>query len=67
MKNFINIADINKQDLRKIIDQAKLQKNKRSNIVYSGPILNSMIYYYLLLTVLEKFYTIIFKWAFNQF
>jgi len=42
-------------------------KNKRASIVYSGPILNSMIYYYLLLTVLEKFYTIIFKWAFNQF
>ncbi len=36
MKNFINIADINKQDLRKIIDQAKLQKNKRSNISKSA-------------------------------
>ena len=32
MKNFINIADINKQDLRKIIDHAKSQKKKRSNI-----------------------------------
>ena len=32
MKNFINIADIKKQDLRKIIDQAKSQKKKRSNI-----------------------------------
>jgi len=32
VKNFINIADINKQDLRKIIDHAKSQKKKRSNI-----------------------------------
>lgn len=30
MKNFINIADIDKKDLREIIDQAKLQKQKRS-------------------------------------
>ena len=32
MKNFIDIANINKQDLRKIIDHAKSQKRKRSNI-----------------------------------
>jgi len=32
MKNFINIADISKQDLRKIIEHAKSQKKKRSNI-----------------------------------
>ena len=32
MKNFINIADIYKQDLRKIIEHAKSQKKKRSNI-----------------------------------
>ena len=32
MKNFINIANISKQDLRKIIDHAKSQKKKRSNI-----------------------------------
>ena len=32
MKNFINIADIDKKDLRKIIDHAKSQKKKRSNI-----------------------------------
>ena len=32
MKNFINIADINKQDLRKIIEHAKSQKKKRSSI-----------------------------------
>ena len=28
MKNFINIADINKKDLREIIDNAKSQKSK---------------------------------------
>jgi len=32
MKNFINLGDINKKDLRKIIDHAKLQKKKRSNL-----------------------------------
>jgi len=32
MKNFINIADIEKKDLRKIIDHAKSQKEKRSNL-----------------------------------
>ena len=29
MKNFINIADIDKKDLRKIIDYAKSQKEER--------------------------------------
>ena len=28
MKNFINMADIEKKDLRKIIDHAKSQKEK---------------------------------------
>jgi len=32
MKNFINIADLSTQDLRKIIDHAKSQKKKRSSI-----------------------------------
>ena len=36
MKNFINIADIDKKDLRKIIDQAKLQKEKRFNLKKSA-------------------------------
>ena len=36
MNNFINIADINKQDLRKIIDHAKSQKKKRSSISKSA-------------------------------
>ena len=36
MKNFINIGDINKQDLRKIIDHAKSQKKKRFNLSKSA-------------------------------
>ena len=32
MKNFINIADIDKKELRKIIDHAKSQKKKRFNL-----------------------------------
>ena len=32
MKNFINISDVDKLDLRKIIDHAKLQKKKRSDL-----------------------------------
>ena len=36
MKNFINLADIDKEDLRKIIDHAKSQKEKRSNLKKSA-------------------------------
>ena len=36
MKNFINIADISKEDLRKIIDHAKAQKEKRFNLKKSA-------------------------------
>jgi ornithine carbamoyltransferase len=36
MKNFINIADINKKDLKGIIDHAKLQKKKRSSLKKSA-------------------------------
>ena len=36
MNNFINIADVDKKDLRKIIDHAKLQKEKRSNLSKSA-------------------------------
>ena len=32
MKKFINIADIDKKDLRLIIDNAKLRKEKRSSL-----------------------------------
>ena len=30
MRNFINLADIDKKELRKIIDHAKLQKEKKA-------------------------------------
>ena len=36
MKNFINIADLNKSDLRMIIDHAKSEKVKRSNLKKSA-------------------------------
>ena len=36
MKNFINIADMDKKDLRGIIDHAKLQKKKRSSLKKSA-------------------------------
>ena len=32
MRNFINLVDIDKKELRKIIDHAKSQKGKGSNI-----------------------------------
>ena len=32
MKNFINVADISKEELRKILDHAKSQKKKRSKL-----------------------------------
>ena len=48
MRNFINIADIDKKDLRKIIDRAKLQKQKRaslkkSTIDPSAPLANKVL------------------------
>ena len=36
MKNFIDLADIDKRDLRKIIDHAKLQKKKRFDLEKSA-------------------------------
>ena len=36
MKSFINIADVNKSDLRMIIDHAKSEKEKRSNLKKSA-------------------------------
>ena len=33
MKNFINIGDLDKKDLREIIDQAKLQKKKEQTSI----------------------------------
>ena len=35
MKNFINLSDIDKEDLRKIIDHAKLQKNKSTTDLHT--------------------------------
>ena len=36
MKSFINISDLDKKDLRKIIDNAKSQKEKRTNLKKSA-------------------------------
>ena len=36
MKNFIDLADIDKRDLRKIIDHAKSQKKKRFDLEKSA-------------------------------
>ena len=38
MRNFINLADIDKRELRKIIDHAKLQKEKGSTIDLNTPL-----------------------------
>jgi len=38
MKNFINLSDIDKKELRKIIDHAKLQKEKKANINNDAPL-----------------------------
>ena len=38
MRNFINLADIDKRELRKIIDHAKSQKEKGSTIDLNIPL-----------------------------
>ena len=38
MRNFINLSDIDKRELRKIIDHAKSQKQKRSTIKTDFPL-----------------------------
>ena len=38
MRNFINLADIDKRELRKIIDHAKSQKNKKPRIDHDTPL-----------------------------
>ena len=38
MRNFINLADIDKRELRKIIDHAKSQKEKKSTIKQEAPL-----------------------------
>ena len=54
MKNFINISDINKQDLRKIIDHAKSQKKKRSNINKSATDTEKLLADKTLIMIFEK-------------
>ena len=43
MRNFINLSDITKQDLRKIIDHAKLQKEKKTAINQNTPLVGKTL------------------------
>ena len=43
MRNFINLADINKRELRKIIDHAKLQKKKISTMNREAPLIGKTL------------------------
>ena len=54
MKNFINIADINKKDLREIIDNAKSQKSKRSSLNKSATDPDSSLADKTLIMIFEK-------------
>ena len=54
MKNFINISDIDKKDLRKIIDRAKLQKEKRSKLNKSATDFNKPLADKTLILIFEK-------------
>ena len=54
MKNFINLADIDKEDLRKIIDHAKSQKEKRSNLKKSAIDPNTSLTDKTLIMIFEK-------------
>jgi len=54
MKNFINIADIDKKDLRKIIDHAKSQKKKRANLKKSAIDSNTPLADKVLIMIFEK-------------
>ena len=54
MKNFINLADIDKEDLRKIIDHAKSQKEKRSNLKKSAIDPNTPLTDKTLIMIFEK-------------
>ena len=54
MKNFINIADIDKKDLREIIDNAKLQKSKRSSLNKSATDPDSSLSDKTLIMIFEK-------------
>ena len=54
MKNFINISDIDEKDLRSIIDNAKLQKEKRSKLSKSAVDLNLTLKDKTLIMIFEK-------------
>ena len=54
MKNFINIADLDKKDLRNIINIAKLQKRERLKISKSAPDLNLPLKDKTLIMIFEK-------------
>ena len=54
MKNFINIADIDKKDLKKIIDNAKSQKSKRSSLNKSATDPDSSLADKTLIMIFEK-------------
>ncbi len=54
MRNFINIADIGKKDLREIIDHAKSQKQKRSNLKKSSIDPDSTLADKVLIMIFEK-------------
>jgi len=54
MRNFINISDIDKKELRKIIDHAKLQKEKRSKLSKSAIDLHKPLADKTLIMIFEK-------------
>jgi len=54
MRNFINIADIDKKDLRKIIEHAKSQKDKRLNLKKSAIDANTPLAGTTLIMIFEK-------------
>jgi len=54
MTNFINIADIDKKDLKKIIDNAKSQKSKRSSLNKSATDPDSSLADKTLIMIFEK-------------
>ena len=54
MRNFINLADIDKKDLREIIDRAKLEKNKRLNLKKSAIDLKRPLIDKTLIMIFEK-------------
>ena len=54
MKNFITISDVDKNDLRKIIDHAKSQKEKRSNLKKSALDPNASLADKTLIMIFEK-------------